>query len=173
MPRSASMLIGLWLLIVAPAMAVEIGRAAPEIADSVWLNASSQRLADLRGQVVMVKFWTFDCYNCRNVEPYVIDWYGRYREQGFTVLAVHSPEFDHERDIDNVRRYIRKHHVPYPVIIDNDFVTWKRYANRYWPAMYLIDKSGIVRYIKIGEGDYRRTEATIRRLLAEPSKNPR
>ena len=144
-----------------------IGKPAPDIATSTWLNSDPLQMAHLRGKVVMVEFWTFGCYNCRNVEPYVKQWYEQYREQGFEVIGVHSPEFSHEREIENVKRYMKEHDIRFPVPIDNDFSTWKRYGNRYWPAMYLIDKQGIIRYVKIGEGGYVETERQIQALLAE------
>lgn len=144
-----------------------VGMKAPDITNPTWLNSEPLRLADLRGKVVMVEFWTFGCYNCRNVEPYVKQWHQKYADQGFIIIGVHSPEFSHEREIDNVRRYIKDHDIRFAVPIDNDFSTWNKYGNRYWPAMYLIDKRGIIRHVRIGEGGYQDTEATIRRLLAE------
>jgi thiol-disulfide isomerase/thioredoxin len=144
-----------------------VGGPAPEIANETWLNSAPLRFADLRGKVVMVEFWTFGCYNCRNVEPYVKEWYRKYMDQGFVVIGVHSPEFRHEHDVESVRRYLTEHHIRYPVPIDNDFSTWNRYGTRYWPAMYLIDKRGTIRYVRIGEGGYEETERFIQSLLAE------
>jgi thiol-disulfide isomerase/thioredoxin len=145
-----------------------IGKPAPDITIATWLNSAPLRMADLRGKVVMVEFWTFGCYNCRNVEPYVKEWYRHYEDQGFVVIGVHSPEFSHEREMESVKRYMAERHIRFPVPIDNDFSTWNRYGNRYWPAMYLIDKRGIIRYVKIGEGGYGETEQQIQALLAEP-----
>ena len=144
------------------------GRPAPDITNPTWLNSAPLRMTDLRGKVVMVEFWTFGCYNCRNVEPYVKQWYQQYKDQGFIVIGVHSPEFAHEREIENVKRYLKEHDISFPVPIDNEFSTWNRYGNRYWPAMYLIDKRGIIRYVKIGEGGYSETERQIQTLLTEP-----
>ena len=144
-----------------------IGMRAPDITNGTWLNGTPLQFADLKGKVVMVEFWTFGCYNCRNVEPYVKQWQERYADQGFVVIGVHSPEFSHEREIENVRRYIKEHDIHFPVPIDNDFSTWNKYGNRYWPTMYLIDKRGIIRYIRIGEGGYRETEHLIKTLLDE------
>lgn len=146
---------------------VSLQGIAPSISTQQWLNSSPLELAKLKGQVVMVEFWTYGCYNCVNVEPYVKKWYKKYKDKGFVVVAVHSPEFDHERDINNVKSYIKRKGINYPVAIDNDFAIWKRYSNRYWPAMYLIDKKGQLRYRHIGEGAYGQTEAMIRELLAE------
>src|SRR6266852_9960483 len=138
------------------------GSPAPEITGQTWINAAPTRLADLKGKVVLVEFWTFGCFNCRNVEPYVKDWHQKYADQGLVVIGVHAPEFDYERDIENVKQHIRKNDIRYAVPIDNDFTTWNRYGNRYWPAMYLIDKQGIIRYTRFGEGGYAQTEQSIR-----------
>jgi len=164
-------------LIVAAAIAVsalwlgriraDTGRAAPEITNSTWINSEPLRLQQLRGRVVLVEFWTFGCYNCQNVEPYVKDWHGRFKDSGLVVVAVHSPEFSHERVLKNVRNYVREHAIRYAVAIDNEFETWNSYRNHYWPAMYLIDKKGIIRYTRFGEGGYEQTENAIRSLLAE------
>jgi thiol-disulfide isomerase/thioredoxin len=147
-----------------------IGMPAPEITNQTWLNSEPKRLADLKGKVVLVEFWTFGCYNCRNVEPYVKEWHKKYADQGLVIIGVHSPEFRYERVLSNVHQYIREHDIQYAVAIDNDFTTWNRYHNRYWPAIYLIDKQGIIRYIRIGEGGYVQTEQQIQKLLAERSE---
>ncbi len=144
-----------------------IGKPAPDIASATWLNSAPLQMADLRGKVVLVEFWTFGCYNCRNVEPYVKQWHETYVDQGLVVIGVHSPEFSHEREVGNVKRYMKDHDIRFPVPIDNEFSIWNRYGNRYWPAMYLIDKRGIIRYVKIGEGGYSETERQIQALLEE------
>ncbi|HEY7531615.1 MAG TPA: redoxin domain-containing protein [Nitrospiraceae bacterium] len=144
-----------------------VGTKAPEILNETWLNSAPLQLKDLRGKVVMVEFWTFGCYNCRNVEPYIKAWHKKYADQGFQVIGVHSPEFSYEHDLARVKKYLLEHDIPFPVPIDNDFSTWNRYANRYWPAMYLIDKKGIIRYVRVGEGAYQETELQIQSLLAE------
>lgn len=144
-----------------------VGIPAPDIASRTWLNSEPKRMADLRGKVVLVEFWTFGCRNCRNVEPYVKDWHKKYSSQGLVVIGVHSPEFDYEHDIENVKRYIRQNDIQYAIPIDNDFTTWDRYGNRYWPAFYLIDKQGIIRYVRFGEGGHTQTENQIQALLGE------
>jgi thiol-disulfide isomerase/thioredoxin len=144
-----------------------VGMKAPDIASKTWFNSAPIHLVDLKGKVVMVEFWTFGCYNCRNVEPHVKDWHRKYADQGFVVIGVHSPEFSYEHDLDQVTRYLKEHDISFPVPIDNDFSTWKRYGNRYWPAMYLIDKQGVIRYVRVGEGGYQETERLIQALLAE------
>ena len=142
-----------------------VGMPAPEISGQSWLNSQPLKLVELRGKVVLVEFWTFGCFNCRNVQPYVKGWHQKYADHGLVVIGVHAPEFSYERVIANVQRYVRDHAIQYPVAIDNDFDTWKRYSNRYWPAMYLIDKRGIIRYLRVGEGGYRETELQIRALV--------
>lgn len=144
-----------------------VGMKAPDITSPIWLNSAPLRMAELKGKVVMVEFWTFGCYNCRNIEAYVKQWQQKYLEEGLVVIGVHSPEFSHERNVENVRRYLKEHEIRFAVPIDNDFSAWNNYGNRYWPALYLIDKEGIVRYIRVGEGGYRETERQIQSLLAE------
>ena len=154
--------------IVVPAAGAGVGMPAPEISGQSWLNSGPLGLAELRGKVVLLEFWTFGCYNCRNVEPYIKSWHEKYADKGLVVIGVHAPEFSYERSIANVQRYVREHAIHYPVAIDNEFATWKRYQNRYWPAMYLIDKHGVIRYLRVGEGGYQQTEQQIRALLEEP-----
>jgi thiol-disulfide isomerase/thioredoxin len=146
----------------------DIGAPAPEITGQVWMNSEPLRLADLKGKVVLVEFWTFGCFNCRNVEPYVKAWHQKYADKGLVVIGVHTPESDFERYVKNVQHYVREEHIPYPVVTDNDFTTWTRYGNRAWPSVYLIDKQGVLRYLHIGEGRYTQTEQQIQTLLAEP-----
>jgi thiol-disulfide isomerase/thioredoxin len=152
------------------AVAVDLGTAAPEITGQSWLNASPQRITDLKGKVVLVEFWTYGCYNCQNVEPYIKEWHKKYVSQGLVVIGVHSPEFRHERELNNVQQYVRDHAITYPVVTDNDFAIWHRYGNRAWPTVYLIDTQGKIRHVRIGEGGYLQTEQWIQSLLAEGSK---
>ena len=141
--------------------------AAPELFNQVWLNSPPLKLADLRGKVVVVDFWTFDCINCIHVTPALKDWYSKYKDNGLVIIGVHSPEFDYEKDLNNVEEAVARLGVTYPVAIDNDFRTWKAYGNQYWPAMYFVDKAGQLRHVHIGEGDYEYSEQVIRALLAE------
>jgi len=142
--------------------------SAPEIISSTWINSKPLKMEDLRGKVVMVEFWTFGCWNCRNIEPYVKEWHQKYAEKGLVVVAVHSPEFDYEKEIEKVKHYVKENNILYAVPIDNDFRNWRQYHNRYWPTLYVIDKKGIIQYTRIGEGAYELTEKTIQRLLVEP-----
>jgi thiol-disulfide isomerase/thioredoxin len=164
-PRRIS-LASIAFLVLAQAWAGE-SYHAPEIVSPAWLNSEPLTLSGLRGKVVLLEFWTFGCYNCRNVEPYVKAWHDRYSKEGLVIIAVHAPEFDHEHDFDQVKQYVSAHALRHPIAIDNNFEIWKRYSNRAWPTFYLIDKQGQVRHVKVGEGDYERMEHIIRSLLSE------
>jgi thiol-disulfide isomerase/thioredoxin len=142
-------------------------RPAPEITAGRWLNSSPKSVADLRGKVVLLEFWTFACWNCQHVEPEMKRWHAAYADRGLTVIGVHTPELEEEKDPANVERYVREHGIAYPVAIDNAFATWDRYGNRAWPALYLIDRHGQIRYVRIGEGAYDETQKQIEALLAE------
>lgn len=141
---------------------------APEIKSDVWINSPPLAAKDLRGRVVMVEFWTHGCINCRNVIPELKKMYADYAAQGFTLIGVHSPEFEYEKDAEGVRRAVSEFGIAYPVALDNDFANWKKYRNAYWPAIYLLDKRGALRYTHIGEGAYDITRSAIEQLLAEP-----
>ena len=160
-------------IIVAASSFVSISFAksdtAPDIISPTWINSKPLKMEKLRGKVVMVEFWTFGCWNCRNIEPYVKTWHKKYEKDGLVVIAVHSPEFSHEKEIDRVKDYVKENNISYAVPIDNDFRNWRRYKNRYWPTLYVIDKKGTIQYTRIGEGGYEQTEHTIQRLLAEPA----
>lgn len=142
--------------------------AAPEIQNTVWLNTPTPlKLADLRGQVVLLNMWTFDCINCEHVLPFVRGWYDTYHAQGLQVIGNHFPEFDYEADFKNLTEAVKRLDVRYPVAQDNDGQTWRAYDTHYWPTIFLIDKRGHLRYQTIGEGAYPQTEAAIQALLAE------
>lgn len=141
--------------------------AAPEFTGiERWLNSEPLTLAQLRGRVVMVDFWTYACINCIRTLPHVNRWAELYTPQGLTVVGVHTPEFPFERTTSNVEVAMRRHGVKHPVAQDNRYGTWRAYSNQYWPAAYLIDAQGRIRYKHFGEGEYDRTEAVIRALLA-------
>jgi cytochrome c biogenesis protein CcdA/thiol-disulfide isomerase/thioredoxin len=144
---------------------------APDIRNiTAWQNTpdgSAVDLKSLRGKVVLVDFWAYSCINCQRAIPHIVDWYGAYRDVGFEVIGVHTPEYAFERVEGNVAAGARGLGITYPVALDNGYSTWTNYRNRYWPAKYLIDANGTVRHIKFGEGDYQNTEKLIRQLLAE------
>jgi thiol-disulfide isomerase/thioredoxin len=141
---------------------------APELAGIVgWINSKPLTLQQLRGRVVLIDFWTYSCINCLRTLPYVKAWDARYRASGLTIVGVHTPEFAFERVPANVRENTKKLGVEYPVALDSDYGTWNAWHNQYWPAKYLIDRSGHVRLFHFGEGEYDETESAIRELLAE------
>jgi thiol-disulfide isomerase/thioredoxin len=146
---------------------VGIGMAAPELEPTGWLNCQPFRLADLRGRVTLIEFWTFDCVNCQHVLPALLQWHQVYAPRGLVIVGVHTPEFRHEREVSNVEAAVQRFGIRYPVAIDNDFGTWRAYHNRYWPSFYLIDKRGVIRYTHMGEGSYDQTQRAIEALLAE------
>jgi cytochrome c biogenesis protein CcdA/thiol-disulfide isomerase/thioredoxin len=141
---------------------------APEFSSiDGWLNSRPLTLARLRGKVVLVDFWTYSCVNCLRTLPFVRAWAARYHTSGLVVVGVHTPEFAFEKEAANVRENVRRLAVRYPVALDSDYGTWNAWHNQYWPAKYLIDRRGHVRYYHYGEGEYDRTEQAIRGLLAE------
>ena len=132
-----------------------------------WINSDPLTIEELEGKVVLVDFWTYTCINCIRTFPYLKLWHSRYADEGLVILGVHTPEFEFEKDYDNVVQATRDNGIIWPVAQDNDYVTWHNYRNRYWPAKYLIDQDGVVRYTHFGEGGYGETEKQIRLLLAE------
>lgn len=142
---------------------------APEFAGiTKWLNTDKPlTLNELRGKVVLVDFWTYTCINCIRTLPYVTNWYDKYKDKGFVVVGVHTPEFEFEKTTSNVLSAISRFKINYPVAQDNNFATWNAYSNQYWPAEYLIDAKGNVRRVHFGEGEYDKTEEAIQALLKE------
>ena len=161
---------------VAPGSTLPELGAAPEIQGTQrWFNTPGGRalgLASLRRQhrVVLVDFWTYTCINCIRTLPQLKAWDAKYRRDGLTIIGVHTPEFPFEKDAGNVRAAVAQDGIKYPVAQDNDYVTWNAYQNQYWPAHYLIDANGQVRYVHFGEGAYGKTESAIRSLLAEAGR---
>lgn len=142
---------------------------APAISEGTWINSEPLKLDSLRGRVVVVDFWTFGCYNCRNTLPSLKAWDARYREQGLTIIGVHSPESDSEKVEQTVRREVRSLGLRYPVVTDNEYETWRAFGIQAWPTTVILDKQGRVRFVHIGEGLYQEMETAIQKLLAEKS----
>jgi thiol-disulfide isomerase/thioredoxin len=134
---------------------------------SGWLNSPPLTATDLRGRVVLVNFWTYTCINWLRQLPYLRAWTEKYKDQGLVVLGVHTPEFDVEHDLGNVRRAVKDLRVDYLVAIDNDYAIWDAFANRYWPALYFLDAQGRIRHHRFGEGDYEQSERIMQRLLTQ------
>ena len=152
-----------------------VGDLAPEFgAIEAWINSGHLTMEELRGNVVLIDFWTYTCFNCINTYPFLREMHAKYADDGLVIVGVHSPEFEFEKIYDNVVKATQEDALVWPMAQDNDFVTWRRYGNRYWPSEYLIDKDGVIRYTHIGEGAYTETENVIRELLAElGSDNPK
>jgi thiol-disulfide isomerase/thioredoxin len=132
-----------------------------------WLNSSPLFSKQLRGKVVVVDFWTYTCINWLRTLPYVRAWAEKYRDTGLVTIGVHSPEFPFEHTVDNVRRAVKDMRVDYPVAIDNEFAVWRAFGNQYWPALYIVDAKGHLRYHHFGEGDYEQSERAIQQLLTD------
>jgi thiol-disulfide isomerase/thioredoxin len=145
-------------------------KKAPEF-DKVtgYINTKPIHLSDLKGKVVLVDFWTYSCINCIRTIPYLVDWNEKYADKGLVIVGVHAPEFEFEKNIDNVKAAVEKFGIKYPVIQDNDKGTWNAYQNQYWPRKYIVDSEGYLRYDHIGEGGYAETEKVIQSLLQERS----
>lgn len=146
----------------------EVGDFAPEFGGiDAWINGGPLKMEELRGQVVLIDFWTYTCINCIRTFPFLKQWNSRYADDGLVIVGVHTPEFEFEKVYENVVEATQTNNLSWTMAQDNDFVTWRSYSNRFWPAKYLIDKDGIVRYTHFGEGGYAETESLIRELLAE------
>ncbi len=130
-----------------------------------WLNSAPLAPADLRGRVVLVDFWTFTCINWLRTEPYIRAWSQAYRDDGLVVIGVHTPEFSFEHDTERVRRATEQRAIDYPVVLDNDYAVWNAFDNHYWPALYFVDRNGVIRDQHFGEGRYEQSEQVIQRLL--------
>jgi len=145
------------------------GNKKPQAPDFVgiseWINSPALSMEDLRGHVVLIDFWTYSCINCVRTLPHLKQWYATYRDLGFVIVGVHTPEFEFEKIPENVKNAVTRFGITYPVALDNKYQTWQRYNNHYWPAHYLVDQNGIVQYHHFGEGNYAETENAIRTLL--------
>ena len=145
-----------------------VGNNAPEFQGiHRWINSEPLSVEGLRGKVVLVDFWTYTCVNCIRTMPYLKEWHRKYADEGLIIVGVHAPEFEFEKSTENVIARADDFGLDYPIAQDNDFATWRAYNNLYWPAKYLIDKEGVVRYTHFGEGAYLETEKEIRKLLLD------
>jgi thiol-disulfide isomerase/thioredoxin len=153
------------------AKAKEYPKAKEFVDPTGFINTAPFKLSDLIGnKVVLIDFWTYSCINCQRTIPYLNAWYAKYKDYGFTIVGVHTPEFDFEKDIANVTAGVEKAGIQYPVVLDNNMGTWNAYDNQYWPNEYLIDIDGYIVHNKIGEGDYADTEKAIQAALIERAK---
>ena len=144
------------------------GRPAPELVGLLaWINSEPLTLESLRGNVVLIDFWTYTCINCIRTFPFLKAWHEKYADKGLVILGIHSPEFEFEKKLENVEAAAVRHGLEYPIALDSDHATWTAYRNSWWPRKYLVDQDGVVRYDHIGEGAYEETEGWIKRLLEE------
>lgn len=141
---------------------------APEITGANnWINSEPLKIKELKGKVILIDFWTYTCINCIRTLPYLRNWHAKYADDGLVIIGIHTPEFEFEKKLSNVQEAVSDFKIKYPVVQDNDYKTWSIYKNRYWPAKYLIDHAGYIRYTHFGEGQYDETESKIQELLAE------
>src|SRR5438105_5987157 len=143
------------------------GRFPPLGGATGWLNSQPLTAADLRGKVVVVDVWTYTCINWLRTLPHVRGWAEKYKNHGLVVVGVHSPEFRFEKDVDNVRRAAKDMKIDFPIAIDNDYAIWRALDNHYWPALYVVDAQGRIRYHQFARGEYARSERIIPQLLRE------
>src|SRR5262245_56264480 len=142
--------------------------ALPSLGGAIdWLNSQPLTAAGLRGNVVLINFWTYTCINWLRTLPYVRAWAEKYKQHGLVVIGVHTPEFAFEHDIENVRRAAKDMRVDYPIAIDSDYAIWTAFDNHYWPALYFVDAQGQIRHHQFGEGQYEQSEMILQQLLSE------
>jgi len=150
----------------APIEVAALQGAAPDFTGiGKWFNSAPLNMADLRGKVVLVNFWTYGCVNCVNALPHVVALNEKYKDRGLVVVGVHTPEFPFERSASNVQAALKRHGITYPVAQDNDSKTWNAWRNQYWPAQYIIDQNGKIVFQHAGEGQYEQIDRTVARLL--------
>jgi thiol-disulfide isomerase/thioredoxin len=142
---------------------------APELVGiSGYINTTPDALNEsMKNKVVLYDFWTYSCINCLRTLPYLKEWNEKYADKGLLIIGIHSPEFDFEKDINNVQMAVQKYNITYPVVLDSDHDTWDAFGNRYWPAEYMTDYLGHIRHVHFGEGDYNTTETAIQQLLEQ------
>jgi thiol-disulfide isomerase/thioredoxin len=160
------------VLLIGAALTAMPARASERISASLngatqWINSPPLSMENLRGKVVLIDFWTYGCFNCMNALPHVKALEAKYRDQGLVVVGVHTPEFAYEKVQSNVEGAVRKLEITYPVAMDNDYTIWNAYRNQYWPAQYLVDAQGQIRYQHFGEGAYQETDRMVQNLLTE------
>ncbi|WP_244432053.1 thioredoxin family protein [Rhodopseudomonas sp. B29] len=155
---------------VAPSLQADARQPAPDFVGlDRWFNSRPLSVKDLRGKVVLVNFWTYGCVNCVHTLPHVTQLYAKYKDRGFVVVGIHTPEFPFERSASNVTAALKRHGITYPVAQDNDSHTWDAYRNQYWPAQYIVDRNGNVVYQHAGEGAYDEMDHIVARLLKAES----
>ena len=143
-------------------------KAPPLSGISGYINTDKNAIySEMKNKVILYDFWTYGCYNCQNTIPYIKAWYDKYADKGLLIIGIHTPEFEFEKDIGNVKQAVVKSDIKFPVVLDNDEQNWRAFENHYWPRFYLADSDGYIRYDHIGEGSYDETEQAIQQLLKE------
>ena len=144
-----------------------VQHSSPELAEGQWLNSPPLKLSELKGKVVVLDFWTFNCINCRHVLPTLNEWVQRYGSDSVIFIGVHTPETDEEGDLTSLKKFVEKWKVTYPILIDNNYRTWNRFSVQFWPSTFLIDKKGMIRELHIGELGYPALEKKLDKLIHE------
>ena len=144
-----------------------IQNSAPQFAEGLWLNSKPLMLSELRGKVVVIDFWTFDCINCRHVLPTLNEWFQKYGEKDVVFIGVHTPETSEEENFKALQKFVLDSKIRYAILTDNDYTTWNRYKVQFWPSTFLIDKKGMIRELHIGELGYSALEKTLQKLINE------
>ena len=145
-----------------------VGQKAPELKPSpVWINTQPLKLESLKGKVVLLEFWAFDCPYCAEATPHVIEWNAKYAKDGLVVIGVHTPRYDYEKEVPKIREAIAKKGIKYPVVVDSKYDIWADYLCNVWPSHFVIDQKGVIQLSHSGVGRYEDTEKTIQKLLAK------
>ena len=144
-----------------------VGQKAPELKGDVWINTAPLKLESLKGKVVLIEFWAFDCPNCAEAMPHVIELNKKYAKDGLVVIGVHTPRIDKEKDVAKIREAVKAKGITYPVVVDNNYSIWSDYACDAWPNLYLVDQDGVIRLSHTGVGRYDDIDKTIQKLLAK------
>jgi thiol-disulfide isomerase/thioredoxin len=145
-----------------------VGQKAPEFkGENVWINSSPLKLDDLKGKVVLIDFWAFDCPNCAQAMPFVKEWHKKYSKDGLVILGVHTPRIDHEKDVAKIKEAVKHKGIEYPVVVDNKYAIWTDYLCAAWPTHYVVDQQGVIQMSHTGTGRYEETEQLIKKLLSK------
>jgi thiol-disulfide isomerase/thioredoxin len=163
---------GLLMAVGMPALAQQpddafVGQTAPELKVGQWFNSEALALEDLRGKVVLLDFWAWDCPECAVTLPYLTDWHSKYADDGLVIIGVHTPRIDYEKDIDKLQETMVAKNIEYAVATDHEYLTWLDYLNAAWPTHFVIDQEGVIQMNHTGTGRYDETEALIQQLLAD------
>ena len=148
-----------------------VGQKAPELkADKIWINSAPLKLESLRGKVVLIEFWAFDCPECAKAMPHMLEMHEKYSKQGLVIIGVHTPRIEYEKDIDKIRAAVKTKNIKYPVVVDNNYGIWQDYACDAWPNTFVIDQEGVIRLSQTGLGRYDDMEKLVQKLLSKSGK---